>query len=55
MESAIIDHNLKRVSATINPDFPKAIKFAEKLGFKKEGVMRNFGPLGEDYLIYVKV
>jgi len=34
---------------------PEAIRFDERLGFKPEGLMRKFGPHGEDMIMYALV
>jgi hypothetical protein len=45
-------HGLRRVQVTVNPEDPIAIRWAERLGFEREGKMRNFGDNGEDVLLY---
>jgi len=44
-----------RLQANVRADWPKAIKFAELVGFKKEGYMKKFGPDGLDYLIMGRI
>jgi len=42
----------KRVSLEAKATNIKLIKFLDKLGFKKEGVMRKKGHNGEDYILF---
>ncbi|BAQ86544.1 putative acetyltransferase [uncultured Mediterranean phage uvMED] len=44
-----------RIHASVKADWKKAVRFASFLGFKKEGLMKKFGPEGADYLIMGKV
>ena len=45
-----------RLQTTIDPvDCPKAILFDERLGFKPEGLMKRYGPHGEDRVMYALV
>lgn len=46
---------LTRVQATIRADFPTAEKWIKICGFEKEGVMRGWGPDGEDHILFAKV
>ncbi len=46
---------LRRVHTTIRADFPTAEKWIKILGFEKEGLMRKFGPEGEDHFLFSKV
>jgi len=46
---------LKRVQATIRADFPGAEKWIKIVGFEKEGVMKSYGPEGEDHFLFAKV
>lgn len=49
------DLGLSRVQATIRADFKGAEKWIKILGFEKEGLMRKFGPEGEDHFLFAKV
>jgi len=51
----IEDHDLRRVQAVVQSDWTQAVRFLEKLGFDMEGVMRKYGPNGEDYIMYARV
>jgi len=45
-----------RLQAPLDPvACPEAIRFDERLGFKPEGLMRRFGPHGEDMVMYALV
>lgn len=54
MEIFVKDHNIKRLQAYIEPDFPKAIRMAQHLGFEKESIMKGFMPNGDAYM-YVRI
>jgi len=45
---------LRRIQATIDP-YPKVVNWIEHLGFQYEGRLRNYGPQGQDYLMYSRV
>ena len=49
------NNKIKRIQTAVKADSQKAIRFAEWLGFKKEGLMRNYGPDGSDHYLYAKV
>lgn len=55
LELLIREHELNRVQALINPYSDRSQRFAEHLGFEKEGLLRSFGPNGEDYLMYARI
>ena len=42
-------NSLERIQASVASDDPKAISFAKWLGFEVEGLMRKYGPDGNDY------
>jgi hypothetical protein len=45
-----------RLQAPLDPvGCPEAIRFDERLGFKPEGMMRKYGPHGEDMIMYALV
>jgi hypothetical protein len=45
----------RRLEATIAPDFPAAIRWAELLGFERECLMRAYTPSGADQYLYSRV
>jgi len=48
--------NYVRLQAPLDPaGRPEAIRFDERLGFKPEGLMRHYGPHGEDMIMYALV
>jgi len=48
------EHNLRRLQAYVECDFPEAIRMVEHLGFYKESTMKNF--IGDkDAYMYAKV
>ena len=48
------EYNLKRIHATINAGIETDARFAQFLGFKIEGRMRNYGLKGEDYYMMAR-
>ena len=49
------EHNLRRVQAIVQTELNGGQRFAERLGFKKEGILQSFGPNGEDFVILGKI
>jgi len=49
------NNKIKRIQTSVKSDCDKAIRFAEWLGFKREGLMKQYGPEGSDYYLYAKV
>ena len=47
-------HGAGRIEATIACDFPAAIRWAEMLGFEREGTMKQF-ERDHDYFLYARV
>jgi len=46
---------LHRLQATIDAENETAVRFAEALAFKREGLMQKFSPDGKDYYLYARV
>ena len=44
-----------RMHANVKADWAEAIRFAQFLGFKKEGLMKKFGPEGADYFVMGRI
>lgn len=44
--------DLLRLQAVVNVDHEKAVRWAEFLGFEREGLMSKYGPEGADYYMY---
>lgn len=49
------DLNLRRIQAHVDVNVPAAVKFAEQLGFQREGTMRRYGEDGSDHYLYAIV
>ncbi len=47
--------NLRRIQATIRENDQRAIRWIERLGFQKEGLLRCFGMDGENHFMYARV
>ncbi len=47
--------NLRRLQCAVRADQPRSIRFAEWLGFQREGLMRCYGPGAVDHYMYAKV
>ena len=48
-------HGLRRVHMTVDPWDVAAIRWAECLGFEREGLMRRFGDNGADMFLFARV
>ena len=55
LEEIVFIEKLKRVQATVDPEYTEGIRFLEHLGFEREGLLKSFGPRNEDLLIFGKV
>lgn len=42
----------KRIQATVRTTWPEAIKMVEKLGYQREGLLKNYCPDGADVYMY---
>ena len=51
MENFVKDNDIKRLQATIECDFDKAIRLVKHLGFKKESIMEKYVE-GRDAFLY---
>ena len=45
---------LHRVQATVKEDYTSARKWMEWMGFKNEGILKNFSPERENYVMYAR-
>jgi len=54
LAAIIADLALHRVQAVIADGQPHLVRWIEKLGFRRECVMRAFGPDGGDYVLYAR-
>ncbi len=54
-ERLIETNGFNRVQAAVRSDWPQAVNFCEYLGFKQEGLMRQYGVDGRDYFRYARL
>lgn len=50
-----LQQHFKRIQAVVRTDWSKAVHFLERLGFKKECLMKKFGSDGSNYHLYAKL
>lgn len=43
-----------RIEMTSRADFPQGCHWAKMLGFRWEGLMKKYGPFGEDHILYAR-
>ncbi len=55
LEQAIVKHNLHRIESIILKDHCVSQKWAERLGFEREGLMRKYDTDGNDYYLYARI
>lgn len=55
LPAAFHECKLRRIQAIIDTDYPENKKWIEKLGFEYEGRMKQWGPNGQDFLIYARL
>ena len=48
-------NKIKRLQTSVKASFTTGVRFASWLGLKKEGLMKNYGPDGSDYLRMAKI
>lgn len=48
------EDQLVRLQASVREDFPVAHRFIEFMGFKREGLMKNYGPDGANHYLYAR-
>lgn len=46
---------VRRVELTVNPDVPRMVAWARRLGFVYESTMPYYGPAGELHDMYVRI
>lgn len=54
MDKIIQEDNLVRLQASVREDFETAHRFIEFMGFKREGLMTNYGPDGANHFLYAR-
>lgn len=52
---ALAEHPARRIECSVSPTFLNGMIWARRLGFVVEGLMRGYGPNGDDYLLYARV
>jgi RimJ/RimL family protein N-acetyltransferase len=50
-----LNNKIKRLQTSVKADSKLALRFAEWLGLKQEGLMKNYGPDGSDYYRYARI
>ena len=55
LEETIQKKNYKRIQSTVRADFTEGKKFAEWFGMQSEGLMKQYGPDGLDYLRLARI
>lgn len=55
LKNIVSEQNLKRVQALVNPKYTKGHRFLSFLGFQKEGLLRFYGPNGENMTLYSRI
>ena len=55
LEETIQRKNYKRIQSTVRADFTEGKKFAEWFGMQSEGLMKQYGPDGLDYLRLARI
>ena len=44
------DHDLHRIQTSVHIDNGPGRRWVARLGFKEEGIMQGYGPLGDDFV-----
>ncbi len=55
VEEIIEEYKIRRAQCTVRVDFPQARKMVEFLGFKQEGLQRNYTPDSCDVWMYARI
>lgn len=53
--AAVFESGVFRIQALANVESKRAWKFLERIGFQREGLLRGYGPNGEDRYIYSRL
>lgn len=48
-------HGTGRIETAIDPRFEASIRWAQHLGFEREGILRHWTPQGDDWLLFSRV
>lgn len=55
LENFIDKNKLKRVQIVVKQGYEEGFQYALFLGFQPEGILKSFGPLGDNYVMMGKV
>lgn len=55
IEWALEHFSLRRIQISVRTSFPAGYKWAKALGFNCEGVMKRYGPAGQDCWLFARV
>lgn len=55
LRKIIEEKELWRVQALVRPDFETGEHFIKHLGFEREGLLRGYGPNGEDLIMFARL
>ncbi len=55
LDETIEKNKYKRIQSTVRADFDEGIKFAKWFGMESEGLMKQYGPDGKDYLRLARI
>lgn len=47
-------HQIRRIQIDVRVSYTEGQRWAESLGFEREGIMRSFGSDGTDYYLYAR-
>lgn len=54
LKSLYNEHNFRRLQAFISPGFTQGIRLVERLGFRLEGELKQYGPQGQTLCLYAR-
>ncbi len=55
MDFVIARYNLRRIQCEVKYGYDEGVRWITSLGFQCEGIMREYGPEGSDYILYARV
>lgn len=55
LKEIIKAYDLRRVQALVRPNFDSGKRLMYHLGFQEEGILRAYGPSGEDYSMFSRI
>lgn len=51
---AFLSHPVRRIQMSVRVGYSVGWRWAQSLGFTCEGVMKKYGPIGEDYWLFAR-